>query len=164
MASMMIESSSTMIDRWVSRINCGNHEIEVEKELIANVGEIIARASFGLQDERGKNMFLKLRTLQAKLFMTNRYVGVPFGKFFCVKNTIEGNKLGDEIDKLLLSIINDRVDSNNEKSKKDLLGLLLEANHSNDGKLEKKFSMRELVDECKTFFFGGYETTALSIT
>ncbi|XP_019449654.1 PREDICTED: cytokinin hydroxylase-like [Lupinus angustifolius] len=164
MTNMMIESSSNMVDRWVSRINSGTHEIDVEKELIANAGEIIARASFGLQDERGKIVFEKLRTLQATLFMTNRYVGVPFGKFFCVKNTIEAKKLGDEIDKLLLSIIKDRMDSNNEKNKKDLLGLLLEANHSSEGKLEKTFSMRELVDECKTFFFGGYETTALSIT
>lgn len=85
-------------------------------------------------------------------------MGVPFGKFLNLKKTLETKKLGEEIDKLLLSIIKARVNSDNEgQHQQDLLGHLLQ---DNDG----VFSMRELVDECKTFFFGGYETTALSIT
>lgn len=165
MVSMMVESTSQMVDRWVSRLNSGNPEIDVEKEIIANAGEIIARASFGMRDETGKKVFEKLRTLQMSLFKSNRYVGVPFGKFLCVSKTLEAKKLGQEVDKLLLLIIKARMDSNKKgKSQQDLLGLLLEENYKGDGQLEKKFTMRELVDECKTFFFGGYETTALSIT
>ncbi|XP_057444382.1 cytokinin hydroxylase-like [Lotus japonicus] len=158
MAGMMVDSTRKMMNRWISQVNSGNPEINVEKEIIATAGEIIARASFGMGDENGKKVFEKLRTLQMALFMTNRHVGVPFGKFLNLKKTLETKKLGEEIDKLLLSIIKARVNSDNEgQHQQDLLGHLLQ---DNDG----VFSMRELVDECKTFFFGGYETTALSIT
>ena len=158
---MMVESTRQMVDRWASQINSGNPEIDVEKEIIATAGEIIARASFGMRDENGKEVFQKLRTLQTILFKSNRYVGVPFGKFIAIKKTLEAKLLGQEIDKLLLSIIADRIQSG--QSQEDLLGLLLQENHQVDGQSKRTFSMREFVDECKNFFFG-YETTALSIT
>lgn len=164
---MMVESTRKTIDRWVSQINCGNPEIDVEREIIATAGEIIARASFGMGDENGKRVFEKLRILQMTLFKTNRYVGVPFGKLLNnVKKTIEAKKLGEEIDKLMLSIIEARMNNSNKRQpQQDLLSHLLQENHHEvDGQMGKALSMRELVDECKTFFFGGYETTALSIT
>lgn len=163
MASMMIESTNKMIDRWTSQINFGNHEIDMEKEIITIAGEIIAKTSFGAEDENAKEVFDKLRALQMTLFNTNRYVGVPFGKYFNVKKNLEAKKLGKEIDKLLLSIVEARKNSPKQNSQKDLLGLLLKENNE-DGKLGKTLTSREVVDECKTFFFGGHETTALAIT
>ncbi|WJX14516.1 unspecific monooxygenase [Trifolium repens] len=163
MASMMIESTNQMIDRWTSQINFGNLEIDVEKEIITIAGEIIAKTSFGVEDENAKEVFNKLRALQMTLFNTNRYVGVPFGKYFNVKKNQEAKKLGKEIDKLLLTIVEARKNSLKKNSQKDLLGLLLQENN-NDGRLGKTLSSREVVDECKTFFFGGHETTALAIT
>ena len=148
-----------MINRWATQINSGNPEIDVEREIIATSGEIIARTSFGTQDKDAREVFEKLRALQITLFKTTRYVGVPFGKCFNVKKTLEAKKLGREIDKLLLSIIRARKESIKAQDRKDLLGLLLQENQV-DGRL----TTRELVDECKTFFFGGHETTALAIT
>ncbi|CAL9160322.1 unnamed protein product [Musa hybrid cultivar] len=52
-------------------------------------------------------------------------------------------------------------DSSN--TQKDLLGLLLAANQES-AQLERKLTIRKLVDECKTFFFGGHETTALALS
>ncbi|KAK7270858.1 hypothetical protein RJT34_26341 [Clitoria ternatea] len=162
MASMMVESTNQMIDRWISQINMGNPEIDVEREVVATAGEIIARTSFGMKGQNAKEVSEKLRALQMTLFKTTRYVGVPFGKCFNVKKTLEAKKLGKEIDKLLLSVIKDRKKSSiNRQSQEDLLGLLLRGNHQVDG---KKFTTRELVDECKTFFFAGHETTALAIS
>ncbi|XP_061369518.1 cytokinin hydroxylase-like [Gastrolobium bilobum] len=165
MGSMMVESTNQMIERWATQINSGNPEIDVEREIIATAGEIIARTSFGMKDENAREVFHKLRALQMTLFKTNRYVGVPFGKYFNVKKTLEAKKLGKEIDELLLSIIETRKKSPKKGSQQDLLGLLLQENHQQvDGKSGKTLTMRELVDECKTFFFGGHETTALAIT
>ncbi|CAI8582913.1 unnamed protein product [Vicia faba] len=118
MASMMVYSTRKMIKRWDTQINSGNLEIDVENEIVATAGEIIAKASFGMGGENGKLVFNQLRTLQMILFKTNEYVGVPFEKLFNLKKTLEAKKIGEE----------------------------------------------ELLDECKTFFFGGYETTSLSIT
>ncbi|XP_015941339.1 cytokinin hydroxylase [Arachis duranensis] len=156
MASVMSESTNEMISRWSSQIKIGKHEINVESEVITLAGEIIARTIFGLKDESARGIFNRLSALQMTLFNTNRYVGVPFGKYFKVKKTLKAKKLGEEIDQLLLSIIEARKASPKPKgSQNDLLCLLLQ---------ENKLTTRELVDECKTFFFGGHETTALSLT
>jgi len=98
------------------------------------------------------------------LFKTNRFVGVPFSKFLYPKKALEARKLGKEIDRLFLSIITDRQKAMKEQpASHDLLGLLLQGSHA-DGRPGKLLTPRELVDECKTFFFGGHETTALAIT
>lgn len=165
MASMMVDSTKKMINRWNFQINSGHLELDIESEIVATAGEIIARASFGMDDENGKIVFDQLRTLQMTLFKTNRYVGVPFGKFFNFKKTLEAKKIGEEVDKLLLSIIESRMNSNDKKQhEQDLLGHLLKENNEIDGQMNKALTKEELVDECKTFFFGGYETTSLSIT
>lgn len=39
----------------------------------------------------------------------------------------------------------------------DFLGKLLEANHEDDE--GKRISIEDMVDECKTFYFAGHETT-----
>ncbi|KAJ4849079.1 hypothetical protein Tsubulata_045231 [Turnera subulata] len=163
MASLMLESTNTMLDRWADLINSGNHEIDVEREITGTAGEIIARTSFGIGYENGRKVFEKLREVQVTLFRSNRYVGVPFSKMMCPKKTMEAKRLGKEIDDLLMSIITARKkdDSKGAGNKgRDLLGLLLEGN----GREGKTLTTRELVDECKTFFFGGHETTALAIS
>ncbi|MED6143436.1 hypothetical protein PIB30_006010 [Stylosanthes scabra] len=161
MASVMSESTNEMICGWSNQIKMGKPQIDVETEIITLAGDIIARTIFGLKDHSARDVFHKLRALQMTLFNTNRYVGVPFGKYFKVKKTLEAKKLGKEIDHLLLSIIQARKNSpNNKDSQSDLLGLLLQQNNHHG----KALTMRELLDECKTFFFGGHETTALSIT
>ncbi|KAG9155428.1 hypothetical protein Leryth_009862 [Lithospermum erythrorhizon] len=115
--------------------------------------------------ENGQKVLEKLREVQMTLFKSNRYVGVPFSKYLMSpKKSIEAKNLGDEIDSLLLTIIESRKKKqleNNfvEDQPNDLLGMLL-AQDNNKGTL----SSRDLVDECKTFFFAGHETTALSLT
>ncbi|TKY45162.1 Cytochrome P450 714B1 [Spatholobus suberectus] len=41
---------------------------------------------------------------------------------------------------------------------------LLQGNHQADGKLGKTFTIRDLLDECKTFFFAGQGATSLAIS
>jgi cytochrome P450 len=164
MSSMMIESTKKMMDRWITRINSGNLEIDIEREIVATAGEIIARTSFGINDDNARKICEKLRTLQMALFKTTRYVGVPYIKFIDIKKTIEAKKLGKEIDKLLLSVIESRKESKVKRNgREDLLDLLLHENQV-DGKYGKRLSTKQLMDECKTFFFAGHETTALAIS
>ncbi|XP_076899779.1 cytokinin hydroxylase-like [Bidens hawaiensis] len=167
MSSMMVETTRSMLDRWADLINNGKPEIEIEREIISTAGEIIAKTSFGMNYENGRTVFKKLRAMQETLFKSSRYVGVPFGKYMCLGQNLEAERLGKEIDALLMSIIVDRKRSMAEnggvQEQQNLLGVLLAENHV-DGKKGRKLSTRELVDECKTFFFGGHETTALAIT
>ncbi|CAK9163342.1 unnamed protein product [Ilex paraguariensis] len=109
-----------------------------------------------------KEVFKKLRAMQMALFKYTRYVGVPFSNFMCPYQNSEAKKLGKEIDAMLLSIITSRK-SNVGQPQKDLLSLLM-AESQVGGSSEKKLTTSELVDECKTFFFAGHETTALALT
>ncbi|XVE58531.1 hypothetical protein DITRI_Ditri04bG0176700 [Diplodiscus trichospermus] len=164
MASLMVEPARKMLDRWATLINSGKPEIDVERELTATAGEIIVRTSFGgLSCQNGRKLFEKLRAMQITLFNSNRYVGVPFGKWMNPKKNLEAKKLGKEIDQLLLSIIDARKKSWDNGSSGDLLGFLMEADNRVDSRERKSLSPRELVDECKTFFFAGHETTALAL-
>ena len=155
---MMVESISNMLDRWAIQINSGNPEFDMENEIIGTAGEIIAKTSFGVKGENGAQVLKNLRAVQFALFNSNRYVGVPFNNILAYKQTLKARELGKEIDGLLLSIINERkrslVDGDDQH---DLLGMLLKADKG-------KFTATELVDECKTFFFAGHETTALALT
>lgn len=167
MSSLMVESAKKMVEEWKTAVmNPEKQEIDVEKDIISTAGEIIAKTSFGLSYENGRKVFEKLRAMQITLFNSNRYVGVPFSKLLCPKQTLNAKRLGKEIDKLLLEIIAARNQSFEEEGRgpeQDLLGLLLAQNRVN-GEKRKTLSTRELVDECKTFFFGGHETTALALT
>ncbi|XP_030501760.2 cytokinin hydroxylase [Cannabis sativa] len=181
MACLIVESATKMLDGWATQISSGNPEIDVEREVITTAGEVIAKTSFGISYESGRLVLEKLRALQTTLFKTNRFVGVPFAKFLCPNKSLEANKLGKEIDGLLYSIVEARkvesqnITKNNNKNNdthhrqvhNDLLGLLLKESSSNGvGAVKggRSLSTRELVDECKTFFFGGHETTALAIS
>ncbi|KAF8051527.1 hypothetical protein N665_1710s0002 [Sinapis alba] len=158
MTNVMVESVSNMLDRWTMQINSGNPEFDMEKEIIGTAGEIIAKTSFGVTGENGTQVLKNLRAVQFALFNSNRYVGVPFSNIFALKQTLKARELGKEIDGILLSIINERKRSLvRGDDHHDLLEMLLKADKG-------KFTATELVDECKTFFFAGHETTALALT
>ncbi|CDP05189.1 unnamed protein product [Coffea canephora] len=165
MSGLMMESANNMLDRWTSLVKSGNPEIDVEEEIVSTAGEIIAKTSFGMNYETGRQVFQRLRAMQVALFQSNRYVGVPFSKLICPKKTLMAKRLGKEIDSLLMEIISARSKSSRDGHREqDLLGLLLAGNHVNGRQGKKTLTTRELVDECKTFFFGGHETTALALT
>lgn len=152
-----------MLDNWSVLIDSGSQEIDVEREITATAGEIIAKTSFGISYQSGRLVYEKLRALQMTLFKTSRFVGVPFGKMMHPKKTLEARRLGQEINQLFLSIISARKKSIRESTPQhDLLGILLK--QSEQGGFTKALTTQDLVDECKTFFFGGHETTALAIT
>ncbi|XP_051121590.1 cytokinin hydroxylase-like [Andrographis paniculata] len=164
MASVMAESAAGMVRRWGEMINSGDGEaeIDVEKEMIRTAGEIIARSSFGISYDNGKQVLEKLRSLQITLFKSNRrFVGVPFGKFLNPVQARRAKNLGKEIDRLLYKIIEDRRAGAGgpPAAGKDLLGLLVAPENQ-----KTALTTAELVDECKTFFFGGHETTALALS
>ncbi|XP_068639578.1 cytokinin hydroxylase-like [Aristolochia californica] len=167
MMSIMVESTNQMLDKWSSHVRANRAEINVERGLTDNAAEIIAKTSFGMSNPDGQKVSEKLQAMQRMLFKSNRMVGVPFNKYIHPLQTLESKKLGKEIDDLFLSIITSRkakgIRDRGRPVGNDLLSLLM-AENERDGRVGKKLTERELVDECKTFFFGGLETTALALS
>ena len=77
-------------------------------------------------------------------------MSVPLAHLLHMRRTYEAWKLGREIGALLMEMTDARSQSGNSK-KEDLLS-------------RQVMTRREVVDECKTFFFGGHETTALALS
>ncbi|KAM5557350.1 hypothetical protein ABKV19_024635 [Rosa sericea] len=166
MVSLMVETTRTMLDTWTTQLrNSGTREIDVEKSIRETAGEIIAKASFGVSYQSDHHVFEKFRALQISLFQTKRLLGVPFGKFLYLKQALEASRLGKEINQLFSSIIAARkkaIRSGSSTMQHDLLGLFLNQSDQ-QGSFRKALTTQQLVDECKTFFFSGHETSALSI-
>ncbi|XP_022968014.1 cytochrome P450 714C2-like [Cucurbita maxima] len=161
MTKFMVESTTKMLNEWSSLVNSASGEIDVEREITATAGDIIAKASFGICNGGGRDAFDYLRALQFTLFQNSTYVGVPFSSlFFCPGRTLAAKRLGAAIDRLFLSLVSERKLSQNSSS--DLLSRLIEGQKSTGDVGKMGLTTRELVDECKTFFFGGHETTALA--
>uniref|UniRef100_J3LIK4 Cytochrome P450 n=1 Tax=Oryza brachyantha TaxID=4533 RepID=J3LIK4_ORYBR len=170
MIGVMEETTSKMLGKWSDMVASGKSCIDVEKGVVRNAAEIIAKASFGITDDDagGATVFHKLQAMQAMLFRSTRLVGVPLASLLHIRSTYEAWKLGREIDSLLLDIIEARRRRRRQggyggRKNTDLLALLLAGNEASAG-AERKLTTRELVDECKTFFFGGHETTALALS
>lgn len=96
------------------------------------------------------------------------YMIIICGRFFPSKYNREIKSLKMEVEKLLMEIIQtrkDRVEIGRSSSYgNDLLGMLLnemQKKRETDG---FSLNMQIIMDECKTFFFAGHETTALLLT
>ena len=138
MASLMVESATKMVERWANLVISGNPQIEVEQEITSTAGEIIAKTSFGIHHESGRQVFNKLRQLQITLFKTNRLVGVPFVGLLNAAKAREAKLLGEEIDELFRSVITERrenavAERTTTEQQNDLLSLLLKESSGGGG-------------------------------
>ena len=95
--------------------------------------------------------------LQSMLFRSNRLV-----RQLHVRKTYNAWRIGLEIDALLLDIIDARRSHGTGEKRKDPLSLLLAV--GDEGGKRRLMLSRELVDECKTFFFRGHKTRSLVVS
>ncbi|KAB2600635.1 hypothetical protein D8674_037289 [Pyrus ussuriensis x Pyrus communis] len=159
MHSEMIASTETMLERW--KIHEGE-EVEVFEEFRLLTSEVISRTAFGSSYVEGKNIFDMLLKSSALTFSSSFKPGFPgISKFVKSSSEIEFQKLEKGIRDSLMEIVRrrERNPINREANKfgSDFLGQLLRAHHdTNDN---QRISMEDLVDECKTFYLAGHEST-----
>ncbi|XP_073131561.1 cytochrome P450 CYP749A22-like isoform X2 [Henckelia pumila] len=142
MVPEMISSARTMVDRWM---NYEGKEIEVCEQFRLLTSEVISRTAFGSSYLEGIMIFETLTKL--KLIQT--------------EDDIEADRIEKQLRVSILEIVKKREA---EASKgqvndfgSDFLGSLLKVHHDMDPK--NRVSVDEIIDECKTFYFGGQETT-----
>ncbi|XP_050237846.1 cytochrome P450 CYP749A22-like [Mercurialis annua] len=164
MIPAMIASTEIMLEKW--KYNDGK-EIEVFEEVKILTSEIISRTAFGSSYVEGRHIFDMLVRLIVVMVKNKHNVTIPgTGNLLKTSDDIETNKLEYEIHKRFINLIKKREDEaitgQVDGFRSDFLGLLLKSHHDNG--IAKKITVNELIDECKTFYVAGHETTSSLLT
>ncbi|CAD6242671.1 unnamed protein product [Miscanthus lutarioriparius] len=142
--------------------------VEVGQQFTELTADVISHTAFGSSYRQGKEVFLAQRELQFIAFASIDNVCVPGMHYVPTKANVRRWQLERTVRGTLMAIIGERLDAAKEARGygSDLLGLMLEANAAgDDGKRQQQaMSMDEIIDECKTFFFAGHDTTSHLLT
>ncbi|KAI4335779.1 hypothetical protein L6164_014389 [Bauhinia variegata] len=155
----MATSVEDMLEKWwaMSENESGEVEIEVSEWFQRLTEDIITRTAFGSSYEDGKAIF-RLQAQQMLLAADAfQKVFIPGYRFFPTRRNINSWKLDKEIKKSLVKLIDRRKEncSGNVNEEKDLLGLMIQASN---------VTVQDIVEECKSFFFAGKQTTSNLLT
>ncbi|XP_047322375.1 cytochrome P450 734A1 [Impatiens glandulifera] len=158
----MVESTKKMIKKWEEiREKNEEFEVEVHKEFHNLSADIISRTAFGSSFEEGRRVF-ELQDQQIGLALDAiRTIYIPGFKFLPTKKNRMRWKLERETRRSIMALI--EKNGGEMENSKNLLSLLMSSYKNCDGE-EERLTMDEVVDECKTFYFAGKDTTGNLLT
>ncbi|KAJ0987931.1 hypothetical protein J5N97_006287 [Dioscorea zingiberensis] len=138
-------------------------EIDVSEWFQVVTEDAITRTAFGQSYDDGRAV-CQLQA-QQMLFAAEafRKVLIPGYRFLPTKKNASSWRLDKEIKKNLVGLIKRRKDSSDDEERpddgrpKDLLGQMINATTT-------AMSVHDIVEECKTFFFAGKQTTSNLLT
>ncbi|TVU19328.1 hypothetical protein EJB05_35472, partial [Eragrostis curvula] len=153
-------ATSSILDKWeVQAESRTEFEIDIHKEFHTLGADVISRVAFGSSYEEGKRIF-ELQEEQMKLaLLAMRTIYIPGFRFVPTKK----NRTRKSLDREIRSSLRKLIEINGRKCEdsKNLLGLMLSASKAGS---EFKMGIEEIIDECKTFYVAGKETTANLLT
>ncbi|GJN33217.1 hypothetical protein PR202_gb21790 [Eleusine coracana subsp. coracana] len=145
-------------------------EVELSSRFEELTADVISHTAFGGSYGEGKQVFLAQRELQFAAVSTALNVQIPGFRYFPTKQNRTIWRLDKQVRTLLMDIIKTRLAAKNNTNGgygNDLLGMMLEASSAPEeqGKTNPALmSLDEIIDECKTFFFAGHDTTSHLLT
>ncbi|KAL6861893.1 hypothetical protein ACP4OV_017593 [Aristida adscensionis] len=166
MAGTIAACAMEVISAWAVRAAGGAATVEVGEQFQELTADVISHTAFGSSYRQGKEVFLAQRELQFIAFASINNVRVPGLKYAPTKGNVRRWKLERKVRDTLMAVIDERQAAAKEAKGygADLLGLMLEANAAGDDGGRRIMSMDEIIDECKTFFFAGHDTTSHLLT
>ncbi|OAY66863.1 Cytochrome P450 734A6, partial [Ananas comosus] len=156
----------------------GEVEIDVSEWFHVVAEDAITHAAFGRSYDDGKAVFRLQNQLMGFASEAFRKVFIPGYRFLPTKRNKICWRLDREIRKNLVKLINRRRDDFDVAEKqnlregdstKDLIGLMIGAGGNTGGcvappPLARPITVHDIVEECKTFFFAGKQTTSNLLT
>lgn len=160
MTPAMIASVKMMLKRWKQH---EGREIDVFQEFKILTSEVISRTAFGSSYLDGKDIFDRLTQLGIIITRNSYKVKLPgISLFYKSNDEIEAEKLDQGLYDSILRIMEKREKESSMSGEvgsfgTDFLGLLMKAMNEADEK--NRITAQDVVDECKTFYVAGQETT-----
>ncbi|KAF0906916.1 hypothetical protein E2562_013300 [Oryza meyeriana var. granulata] len=168
MTGTMSYCARSMMSDWESELGMsegGAVDIELSRHFEELTADVISHTAFGSSYMEGKQVFLAQRKLQYLAYSTYLNVQIPGFNYLPTKNNLKTWSLDKKVRSMLMNIIKSRLASKDTAGYgNDLLGLMLEACAPEHGESQPQLSMDEIIDECKTFFFAGHDTTSHLLT
>ncbi|CAK9133975.1 unnamed protein product [Ilex paraguariensis] len=165
-----------MLEKRFAMSNIGEVEIEVSEWFRILTEQMVTRTTFGRSYEDGKSIF-QLQAQQTVLASeTFQKVFIPGYRFLPTKRNMKSWKLEKEIKKSLMKVIDQRRENWGneivENGPKNLLGLMIQASTREESFRRTEFNsstssmitVKDIAEECKTFFFAGDQTTSNLLT
>ncbi|XP_038986822.1 cytochrome P450 709B2-like isoform X1 [Phoenix dactylifera] len=169
MTKKMAACAQSMLEWWQDLATQaeGQREMEVSSQLQELTSDVISHTAFGSSYVEGKEVFQAQKELQTLAAESLLNVNIPgYNRYIPSRRNLHRWKLERRVRNTLMHIIQGRLDSKDSSYANDLLGLMMESRRSNTDQERKRqiLSMNEIIDECKTFFFAGQETTSHLLT
>ncbi|XP_066378060.1 cytochrome P450 734A4-like isoform X2 [Miscanthus floridulus] len=175
-------SVAALAERWRAMASAaprGEVELDVAEWYQAVAEEAIARATFGRSYDSGRVVFRMQARLMAFASEAFRKVFVPGYRFLPTKKNRLQWSLDREIRRGLVTLIGNRSleaahqdddaaaelnDKGSNDGFRDLLGFMINANDKKTKKAAPAIPVEDMLEECKTFFFAGKQTTTNLLT
>ncbi|XP_073113579.1 cytochrome P450 714B3 [Elaeis guineensis] len=159
MVDLMVDCTFPLLKSWESKIEQGKGlaDIKVDEDLRSYSADVISRACFGSSYIKGKEIFLKLRALQKAISKPNMFVEITGVRYIPTRRNRELWRLNKEIRSLILQVVEE-----GKGGDKNLLQAILRS--ASNGHIGPNTTDSFVVDNCKTIYFAGHETTAVTAT
>ncbi|KAL9668271.1 hypothetical protein QQ045_002650 [Rhodiola kirilowii] len=153
----IVESTEQMLKNWeAARGGKKVFELEVSKEVHLLTADILSRTAFGSSFEEGKQIFENQEKLMALTFLAFQSIYIPGFRFLPTKKNLERWRLERKVNESIRKLM--EMNGKKEENSRNLLSLMMSTHKNQDGK-EERLTAEEVIDECKTFYVAGKETS-----
>lgn len=143
-------------------------EFDVWPQFQKLTADVISRAAFGSNYEKGKHIFHLQKELIQLTLEAMQTLYFPGFRFVPTKKNKRRRRLNTEITAMLRNVIEGKANAlKTGKSRvDDLLGLLLQycENENESSTKSIGLTIEEVIEECKAFYLAGQETTSSLLT